>query len=103
MATSSVQTEQTHTGGLKVLLTCSFTASPGKSIHRQPHNHNAYKRTKSSSRVFVALCVNAECEHKDKLDEVGVDYKSAKLKVTNMLLTNNYIDFPQDVTSILIA
>lgn len=41
----------------------------------------------------MALYVNAECEYKDKLYEVGVDYKSTKLKITNGLLTNNYIDF----------
>lgn len=71
-------------------------------MHRLPYNHNAYISTKSSSRVFVALYVNAECEHKDKLDEVGVDCKSTKLKITNRLLTNNYIDFPQEMTSTLI-
>lgn len=42
----------------------------------------------------MALYVNAECEYKDKLDEVGVDYKSTKLKITNRLLTNNYTDSP---------
>lgn len=94
MATSGLHTEQTHTGGLQVLLTCSFTASLAKSICRLPHNHNACISTKSSSRVFVALYVNAECEYKDKLDEVGVDYKSTKLKITNRLLTNNYTDSP---------
>lgn len=73
MAISSLQTKQTHTE-LQELLACSFTASLGKSIHRQPHNHNAYISTKSSSRVFVVLCVNAQCEHKDKVDEEGVDY-----------------------------
>lgn len=47
----------------------------------------------------MALNANAECEHKDKLDEVGDDYKSTKLKIMNKLLTNNYIDFPQEATS----
>lgn len=50
----------------------------------------------------MALYVNDECEHKDKLDEMGVDCNSTKLNITNRLLTNNYIDFPQEMTSTLI-
>lgn len=51
----------------------------------------------------MALYANAECKHKDRLDEVGVDYKSTKLKIMNRLLINNYRDFPQEVTSTLIS